>query len=41
MTDKVIVCRSVEFFEGQSAFTVPEAKDWMKNVEPELLWTHF
>ena len=38
-TDKTIVCRSVEFFEGQSAFQVPEAKDWMKNTDPELLWS--
>ena len=37
-SDKVIVCRSVEFFEGQSAFSVPAACSWMKQVDPELLW---
>ena len=31
-TDKIIVCRSVEFFEGSSGFSVPEAKGWMKTV---------
>ena len=37
-TDKVIVCRSVEFFEGKSGFYIPEAKGWMKTLEEELLW---
>jgi cytochrome b involved in lipid metabolism len=37
LTDKIIICRSVEFFEGQSGFKVPEAKSYIKHVAPELL----
>ena len=38
ITDKIIISRSVEFFEGCSGFSVPEAKGYIKELDPDLLW---
>ena len=37
-TWKFIVNRSVQFFERSSAFETPEAYEYMKDLDPKLLW---
>ena len=33
-----MICRSVEFYEGESGFNIKEAKSYMKLLDPELLY---
>jgi hypothetical protein len=37
-TFSYIVCRSVEFYEGESAFGIKEARSYMNELDPELLY---
>ncbi len=36
LTGKIITCQSVQFFEDCSGFKCPEARVWLKDIDPNL-----
>ena len=37
-TFSYIVCRSIEFYEGESVFGIKKARSYMNELDPELLY---